>query len=104
MALDHGILNVPLAKRGDIDAQIDRYKVEQARTTATRLKAARARHREAFALAKAAIAAVSDDRMAELGKPHGLTVKQTRAQFIAAANINPERVAKAMQRELEPAR
>lgn len=24
--MDHGILNVPLAKRGDIDAQIDRYK------------------------------------------------------------------------------
>jgi hypothetical protein len=28
-ALDHGILNLPLAKRGDIDAQIDAYKREQ---------------------------------------------------------------------------
>jgi hypothetical protein len=30
-ALDHGILNVPLAKRGDIDAQIDAYNREQAK-------------------------------------------------------------------------
>lgn len=30
-ALDHGILNLPLAKRGDIDAQIDAYKREQAK-------------------------------------------------------------------------
>jgi len=29
--LDHGVLNVPLAKRGDIDAQIDRYKAQQAK-------------------------------------------------------------------------
>ncbi|MDN8081198.1 hypothetical protein QZN30_17685 [Burkholderia multivorans] len=30
MALDHGLLNLPLAKRGDIDAQIDAYKHQQA--------------------------------------------------------------------------
>lgn len=30
MALDHGLLNLPLAKRGDIDGQIDAYKREQA--------------------------------------------------------------------------
>jgi hypothetical protein len=102
MALDHGILNVPLAKRGNIDSQIDAYKHDQARSTASRLKEARRRHRAALALAKEAIAQVSDERMAMLGKPHGLTVRQTRAQFVAAATINPERVAKAMQRELTP--
>lgn len=102
MSFDHGILNVPLAKRGNIDKQIDAYKAEQARSTAQRLKAARQRHRDALALAKAAIAQVSDERMAAMGKPYGLTVKQTRAQFVSAASVNPERVAKAMQRELAP--
>lgn len=29
--LDHGILNLPLAKRGDIDAQIDAYKARLAK-------------------------------------------------------------------------
>lgn len=100
MVLDHGILNIPLAKRGDLNAQIDRSLAEERRSTAGRLNLARNRHREAFSRAKAAIAAVPDERMSELGKPYGLTVKQTRLQFIAAANINPERVAKSMQREL----
>ena len=29
--LDHGVLNMPLSKRGDIDAQLDKYKAEQSR-------------------------------------------------------------------------
>lgn len=29
--MDHGILNVPLAKRGNIDAQIDAYKADLAK-------------------------------------------------------------------------
>ena len=31
MALDHGVLNVPLGKRGNIDAQIDAHKAQQAK-------------------------------------------------------------------------
>jgi len=44
--LDHGVLNVPLAKRGDIDAQIDKYKAQQA-------KEKRAAHKAALAKGKA---------------------------------------------------
>lgn len=100
--MDHGVLNLPLDRRGggSLDAQIDRHVAADRRSTAARLKAARVRYRDALALAKAAIANVSDARMADLGRAHGLTVAQTRAQFVAAAVINPERVAKAMQREL----
>ena len=29
--MDHGVLNVPLAKRGNIDKQIDAHKAEQSR-------------------------------------------------------------------------
>ncbi len=29
ISLDHGILNIPLRRRGNIDAQIDRYKATQ---------------------------------------------------------------------------
>lgn len=29
--MDHGILNVPLSKRGDIDAQLDKHKATQAK-------------------------------------------------------------------------
>ena len=30
MSLDHGMLNLPLAKRGNINAQLDAYKADQA--------------------------------------------------------------------------
>lgn len=39
MALDHGILNTPLKKRGDIDQQIDAHKREQAAAVAMIRKA-----------------------------------------------------------------
>lgn len=44
--LDHGVLNVPLAKRGNIDAQIDKYKAEKAAEEARGIKAARIKHKE----------------------------------------------------------
>lgn len=97
--LDHGMLNIPLSKRGDIDAQIDRYKASQSRQAKARNKATLAAQRAAIAEAKAAIAAVSDARMAEIGKPLGLTAKATRAQFLSAAWSRPAVVTAAMKRE-----
>lgn len=44
--LDHGVLNVPLAKRGNIDAQIDKYKAEKEAEEARGIKAARIKHKE----------------------------------------------------------
>jgi hypothetical protein len=54
--LDHGILNVPLAKRGDINAELDAYKRHQAAAAAAKRKADTVAHREQKAEAKAALA------------------------------------------------
>lgn len=56
MSLDHGVLNLPLSKRGDIDAQIDRYKHELAAAAIAARKAGAARTRELKAQAKQALA------------------------------------------------
>ncbi len=37
MALDHGILNIPLHKRGNIDRDIDKWKAEQTKEKSKRL-------------------------------------------------------------------
>jgi hypothetical protein len=58
MALDHGMLNLPLAKRGNIDAQLDAYKAGQARDAAAKRKAATALSREQKAAAKVALAEI----------------------------------------------
>lgn len=68
MSLDHGILNVPLAKRSNIDAQIDAYKDKQAAIVKATRKDAAAVMRTNKALAKIALAeliaadGVLDDR------------------------------------------
>ena len=56
MSLDHGILNVPLSRRGDIDREIDRHKAAQAskaaaerKTRAVQSKADKARALEMLA-------------------------------------------------------
>lgn len=56
MPLDHGLLNVPLAKRGNIDAQIDTYKARQAADAKAAHKVAVAKRKADKAAAKVALA------------------------------------------------
>lgn len=99
MALDHGTLNIPLSKRGDLARMAERSVRKESASFEGRMRQARASGREKFASAKALIEAVSDERMAELGRPHRLTAKQARAQFISAARSNPDRLIQSFSRE-----
>ena len=94
-ALDHGYLNIPLAKRGNIDAQIDAYKAERAREEKAARRAASARRKEARALVRL----LTDFRLAELGKPHGLTIIKTRKMMLAAADSRPAQVIACLSKE-----
>lgn len=49
--IDHGMLNLPLAKRGCIDAQIDAYKAQKARNAKAEAKALHEARQQARALA-----------------------------------------------------
>jgi hypothetical protein len=88
--LDHGMLNVPLAKRGDIDAQIDAYKRRQAaqaqvdREQAANLFAADKAHAKAL-LAQHEVAIV-----ARHGARFG--VKALRAQLDSWAKWEPRKL------------
>jgi len=82
MSLDHGILNLPLSKRGDIDAQLDRHKREQAALAMGARKAKAARLRELKAEAKLALADIKaapgllDAKAAKLKVPKAKLVAQ----------------------------
>ena len=82
--LDHGMLNVPLAKRGCIDAQIDAYKAQKARNAKAEAKALH----EARQQARAAVVAMSDERCVELSKGT-LTAKQARKKLLSMARFTP---------------
>lgn len=104
MVLDHGVLNVPLAKRGNIDAQIDRFKREQAaeRRNAdaasfhnVRAKKARVRH---------LLINIGDWRILQIAKPLGCRkASAARAKLASMANSNLDGWIVSLEREQFPA-
>lgn len=93
--LDHGVLNVPLSKRGNIDAQIDRYKAEQA--AAVRQRAAA--HRAAQADAKKAVAAIPAERIAEIAASTGSTPKKVGDWLKRMAHWEPAKALRVAAKE-----
>lgn len=92
--LDHGILNVPLAKRGNIDAQIDRYKAEQALAARAERKARAERFRADKAAAKSLFAEIGQQMIDAFAAKYGRKevralldgwVKWQPSKFLAAA-------------------
>ncbi|MCO5079203.1 MAG: hypothetical protein M9937_26395 [Chelatococcus sp.] len=66
MALDHGTLNIPLAKRGDIDSQLDQYKAAQDRAARSLRRANADKNKSDKATAVELLAGISDERLAAL--------------------------------------
>ena len=87
--LDHGILNVPLSKRGDIDKQIDRFKADQKRQAEEIRKAQKARHKADKAKALEMIEALSDERAQELMMRFHMTRKQLTEALKRQAHYTP---------------
>ncbi|MTC29187.1 hypothetical protein [Providencia alcalifaciens] len=76
--LDHGILNVPLSKRGNIDAQIDKYKAEQAAIKKTGSKAAKAIFNDNKEIAKELWNKVDKDLIKQDAKKRGVKFSELR--------------------------
>lgn len=95
MSLYHGILNVPLSKRGNIDRQIDAYKAQQARANREAAKAQAQTMKALRAQAKAAVAALSTEVIARIAVKGGITAAQVRSNLKSDAHWNPEKVLRA---------
>lgn len=96
MSFDHGVLNVPLHKRGNIDRQIDDYKAQQAKLAAVARKARsaeiKARRAELAGLrikAKAAVAGVDHAFLVSIAERHGTTPARIKAILKEEANLRP---------------
>ena len=90
--LDHGILNVPLAKRGNIDAQLDAYKVQQAKDSRAKAKADAAEMKVLRARAKSLVAAADPDMLARVASNANITVRELRTRLNSDAHWNPARL------------
>lgn len=92
--LDHGTLNIPLAKRGNIDAQLDRYKADQARAAKADRKSKAAEQATLRTEAKTLLAALTTERLAHLADRCKSTVPAVRKHLKSEAHWNPEFVIK----------
>lgn len=102
--LDHGMLNLPLAKRGNIDAQIDRYKADQEKAAREVRRETFYRVREMKAHVRTLLGRIGDHRILVLAKPLGSRTPGTarKALYQAALSNLPIWIA-ALEREQFPA-
>jgi hypothetical protein len=93
-ALDHGVLNVPLAKRGNIDAQIDAYKREQALMAKEQRRAAAVQLKADKAEAKLIFEAILQHPtlLTEKAAKHGTTVVKLRTILRSWTTWEPKRM------------
>jgi hypothetical protein len=89
-ALDHGVINLPLDKRGggSLDAQIDRFKAGQRRDAKEHAKSRHARSVEA----KDFVDHMDDAQLRRLAEKAGMTVVQARKKLLSMARFEPEKV------------
>lgn len=87
---DQAVVNVPLSKRGDIDAQIDRYKAEQERAERAAYAAHRANKAPLIAEARRLFDAAPDSTFAAIAARHGMTPKQVRAVLKSYVRARPQ--------------
>lgn len=92
--LDHGVLNIPLSKRGNIDNQIDAYKSSQAKGATVARKAAAQLLVEQRMKAKAIIAGMSDERIAAMAAKHATTTSKVLQMLKSIAYFTPAQLIK----------
>jgi len=99
--LDHGILNTPLAKRGNIDAQIDRYKAQRVREKRAEDSETFRRVRRQKDAIKRILNLLPETRLLELARPLGKKAPQrARAALYQMAKSNLAVWEKALREEL----
>jgi hypothetical protein len=94
MALDHGMLNLPLAKRGNIDSQIDAYKAQKAAEARIAHKTASKLHEEQRVAAKAILASKDEAFFVRMGLRLRITPKQAAKKLNSMAHWEPAQILK----------
>lgn len=92
MALDHGLLNIPLSKRGNIDAQIDRYIADKDKTASAERKARAAEVADLRHRAKGLLVNVDAARVEYLAGRFGISQAQMRSKLKSDAHWLPAQV------------
>lgn len=98
--MDHGVLNIPLVTRGDIDRQLDAYKAQQAQAAKAKRKADAARTAELRVQAKAMVAAAPAELWERIGTKLGMPPGAVQRMYFSEAHWTPDAVIASLSREV----
>lgn len=92
MGLDHGHLNLPLTKRGDIDRDIDRWKADERQREQLRRRDLREKRDQDMQGVKAVVAWMPDEQVLRIAASMRKRKPETaRAAIIHRASHHPDR-------------
>jgi hypothetical protein len=97
MSLDHGLLNLPLSKRGNIDREIDAHKAAERREREAIARETRKAFDAARAEALGLIERMTDEHIARLAAKFGWQARSVRKRLRSEAGLNPTLVVRALR-------
>uniref|UniRef100_UPI003450EE2C hypothetical protein n=1 Tax=Aeromonas salmonicida TaxID=645 RepID=UPI003450EE2C len=98
MSLEHGILNVPLAKRnGDMDKQLAQFTHERTKARKGAHKEAKARYRDEKAIAQRMLDIAGPQLLAEWAVKKGMTERAFRTFLVELINDKPGKAKKVLE-------
>lgn len=98
MALDHGILNVPLAKRnGNMDKQLAQFTQERNKARKVAHEEAKARYRDEKAVAQGMLDIADPQLLSEWAAKKGMTERAFRTVLTELINDKPSTAKKVLE-------
>lgn len=94
LPLDHGVLNVPLSKRGNIDKQIDQYKVEQSKLEKEKNDLKKMDHLDDQKIAKPAFESLTKDDFQNYANRAGIKLSEAKSELKSMAHWQPKKAIK----------
>lgn len=94
--LDHGILNVPLSKRGNIDTQLDKYKAEQAAVKKNKMDVIKADFKDDKAVAKELWSQVDKALIKAWAKKRGVLFSEVKETLDELVKWQPKKAIKVL--------
>lgn len=95
--LDHGALNVPLSKRGNIDAQLDQYKKEQTALENGKREIQKGNHADAQAIAKPMFDTLSIEQIKTYANKAGIKPSEAKKELKSMAHWQPQKAVKVFE-------
>ncbi|WP_262442589.1 PLxRFG domain-containing protein [Acinetobacter ursingii] len=95
--LDHGVLNVPLAKRGNIDSQIDQYKAEQSKLLKDQSEIRKNEHKAAQNQAKTLFEALTAEHINTYANKAGINAANAKSELKSMAYWQPQKAIKVFE-------